>query len=231
MSSRFFKQKDFCHIKLLGSLIEATVYFYNQESLYTCWQHGQFCSTYSSPILPSEYTGRYSRAHLDHRVHHHHSELLVSLSTDHNSAQPQLKIWDLPGTSAADALEKQNEAMLFPNISGKISHISILYGRSSTTPHSPCIVKQVEVNPDLTLSEILKDKTGNGLIGRSSALPTAWLLPSFTMPPVKCCPAATEKQQLHDCCTSLTRQFVHVPQSCSALFYCYQLRCSRGDSA
>lgn len=97
-------------------------------------------------------------------------------------------------------------------------------------PHSPSTAMQVEINPDLRLSEILKDKTVKSLIQRSSALPNAWLLPSLTMSPAKCCPTATGKQQLHDFSTSLARQFVHAPQSCSALFYCYQPKWSRGLS-
>lgn len=42
-------------------------------------------------FLPFEYTGKYSRAHLDHKVHLLHFELPVSLDRAHNSTQPQQK--------------------------------------------------------------------------------------------------------------------------------------------
>lgn len=58
-----------------------------------------------SCFLPSECTGKYSRVHLDHRVHLLHFELLVSLDRAHNSTQPQQKRWDLPGIAEAGVLQ------------------------------------------------------------------------------------------------------------------------------
>ena len=77
-------------------------------------------------FLPFEYTGKYSTAHLGHRVHLLHFELPESSDRAHNSIQPQQKRWDLPGIVATDALQYKSQRsvrVLAIAISLLVSHI------------------------------------------------------------------------------------------------------------
>lgn len=88
-------------------------------------------------FLPFEYTGKYSTAHLGHRVHLLHFELPESSDRAHNSIQPQQKKWDLPGIVATDALQYKSQRsvrVLATAISLLVSHIP---GRRLQSRHQP----------------------------------------------------------------------------------------------
>ena len=88
-------------------------------------------------FLPFEYTGKYSTAHLGHRVHLLHFELPVSLDRAHNSTRPQQKRWDLPGIAAIDALQHKPQRLvrvLATAVSLLVAHIP---GRRFQSRHHP----------------------------------------------------------------------------------------------